>query len=268
MMGYGLAMDLDPLLKYPAKNIYMFAGHPAFDNDRRGGAGVWGPLEPGTGLGYKSNGRVSLYSHRFGPELAFGHTLYRLKNNTPIALIKYANGQTANTDKTDSSSWAPYYNDGNGINQFDHFLTTVRQAFSVQDIDLDGEVDNLIPRGIIWMQSELDTVPNTSEQDAYYHRIRQLMKLFRTALRNDRIPIVIGSLSNSPNRVKDGKTVPLNRARAGQEKFVKEDTCTLLITAFEHDEPVADGQYYRSDAYLRLGELFAKAMHHLESSCP
>ena len=34
------------------------------------------------------------------------------------------------------------------MNQYDHFLATVRHATAVQDIDGDGELDTLVPAGV------------------------------------------------------------------------------------------------------------------------
>ena len=43
-----------------------------------------------------------------------------------------------------------------GINQYDNFLSTLKNAFAERDIDGDGTSDTLIPAGILWMQGESD----------------------------------------------------------------------------------------------------------------
>ena len=79
---------------------------------------------------------------------------------------------------------------GKGINQYDHFLATLRNALSARDIDGDGENDRLIPSGILWMQGESDAGFETAAKN-YANNLKRLMDLTRAALRTDDLPIAI-----------------------------------------------------------------------------
>ena len=267
MEGYGYSKALEPLLRDPADNIYMFTGTPADDDDRRGGLGVWAPLQPGTGTGFKSNGRVSLYSDRFGPEVAFGHKIYSLAENKPVALIKYAKGGSGIARGVGFGSWYPYYNENQGINQFDHFLTTLRGAFADRDIDLDGEPDTLVPAGIIWMQGEADAYESQKVADAYQKNLQELMKMIRAALHNDNLPVVIGKITDS-GKDSDGKMMDyISTVQHAQKAFVDADRCAAYVTTLDNEKHIEDGWHYTSDAYVRLGEAFAEAVWKLQQSC-
>lgn len=267
MVGYGYSKTLEPLFRDPSSQIYLFAGHPAEDDDRRGGAGVWAPLQPGTGVGFKSNGRVSLYSDRFGPEVSFGHAINELSENRNIAIIKYAKGGSALAENTGYGSWYPFYSDKQGINQFDHFLTTIRDGFDEQDIDLDGETDTLIPAGIVWMQGESDAAASSAVAAEYERNLMQMMKLIRAALRDDALPVVIGKITDSGAKSGTVKMPHIEVVHHAQESFVAADTCAAYVTALDNEQHIEDGWHYTSKAYIALGEAFAKAMWSLKTSC-
>ncbi|MBU3022967.1 sialate O-acetylesterase [Aestuariibacter sp. A3R04] len=268
MEGYGYSKTLEPLLREPSSEIYLFTGNPANDDDRRGGAGVWAPLQPGTGVGFKSNGRVSLYSDRFGPEVSFGHTIDHLSENRHIAIIKYAKGGSGLAENTGHGSWDPYYNKKQGINQFDHFLTTVRQAFEEQDIDLDGELDTLLPAGIVWMQGEADASAGKKVAMAYEKNLMQMMKLIKAALRNDSIPVIIGKITDSGVDNSSNKMPYIDEIHRAQKAFVDNDICAAYVTVLEDEPHIADGWHYTSKSYVKLGEAFAQAMWSLKTTCP
>lgn len=48
----------------------------------------------------------------------------------------------------DFGCWEPDYRGETGINQYDHYLATVRHAYGVEDINGDGRKDLLIPQGM------------------------------------------------------------------------------------------------------------------------
>ena len=41
-----------------------------------------------------------------------------------------------------------------GMNQYDHFRATVLSTYPVDGIEGDGEMDKLIPVGIVWMKEK------------------------------------------------------------------------------------------------------------------
>ncbi|MDO6476239.1 sialate O-acetylesterase [Alteromonas sp. 1_MG-2023] len=268
MQGYGVSKDLEPLYSKPADNIYMFAGNAVSDDDLTGGKGVWAPLQPGTGKGFKSNGRVSLYSDKFGPEVSFGHQLYSLNNNQPFAIIKYAKGGSAIAEGIGHGSWYPFYQENTGVNQFDHFLTTIRNAFSPVDIDLDGEIDNLVPAGIVWMQGESDAAETKEIAAAYQANLKELMALIRAALRDDDLPVVIGKITDSGMDEADGMRMNYHKiVQQGQKAFVENDVCAAYVTTLDKETHLDDGWHYQSEGYVHLGQEFAAAMLKLQQTC-
>ena len=92
MVGYGYTEELPIDLNQEIGGVMIFEGRAAFDDDRRGGIGVWRTLTPGHGFGVETDGRSVRLSDRFGPELSFGHTLSSKMPDSRIALVKYALG--------------------------------------------------------------------------------------------------------------------------------------------------------------------------------
>lgn len=56
--------------------------------------------------------------------------------------------------KANFGCWEPDYRGQNGINQYDHFFKTLTLALKESDIDKDGNKNEDIPSGILWMQGE------------------------------------------------------------------------------------------------------------------
>lgn len=268
MQGYGESKDLEPLHSKPADNIFLFAGNAVSDDDLSGGKGVWSPLQPGTGRGFKSNGRVSLFSDAFGPEVSFGHQLYSINGNQPVAIIKYAKGGSGIAEGVGHGSWFPFYKEKTGVNQYDHFLTTLRNAFEPTDIDLDGELDTLVPAGIVWMQGEADAAESKEVAEAYEANLKQLMTLIRAALRDDDLPVVIGKITDSGKDETDGKLMDYHEiVQKAQKSFVDNDVCAAFVTTLDNEKHIADGWHYTSEGYVHLGDAFAEAMMKLQQDC-
>ena len=164
--------------------------------------------------------------------------------------------------------WEPdFHVDGeNGhINQYDHFLATVRHAFAVQDIDGDKQPDTLTPAGIIWMQGESDAGDEMIAQ-RYQANLKRMMDLIRTALQLDDVRVVIGRISASgkddyQKDLADGKVLDFgDTVRRAQADFVtQEENAALVETtdAYGHSDP----WHYDSPGYLDLGRQFADAVH-------
>ena len=142
MDGYGYLEDLPPELAGPVQDVMIFHGNTAEDSTPVDGRGTWAPLRPGHGVGYESDGETARYSESFGVELTFARTLRALDPEARIALVKYSRGGTS-IDRSAASyfgCWEPDFPGGRGagINQYDHFLATLRRALAVRDIDGDG----------------------------------------------------------------------------------------------------------------------------------
>ncbi len=156
MDGYGHVEELPEGSRGKSARVMIFTGQPAFDNETHGGIGIWELLQPGHGTGFETDGKTNQLSDRFGPELLFGQTILKHATGSKIAIIKYALGGSGLADGVGYGNWYPDFSDGAGINQYDHALTTFRNAFANSDIDGDGISDRLVPTGIVWMQGEAD----------------------------------------------------------------------------------------------------------------
>ena len=210
MDGYGYNKNLPEDLQGSMENVRIFHGNTAPDNVAKAdGRGIWSALQAGHGVQFQSDGKMNAYSQRFGLELTFARTLRRLHPDKPIAIIKYSRGGTSidSVAARNFGCWEPDYQGKTGINQYDHFLATVRNAMAVRDIDGDGEDDRLIPMGILWMQGESDAALTEAIALRYYAHLTRLMNLIRAAFHTDDLPVIIGKISDSGNdkQEKDGK---------------------------------------------------------------
>jgi hypothetical protein len=245
----------------------IFAGQMAQDNQTHGGIGVWQPLQPGFGIGFRTNGSTNILSDRFGPELYFGHTMAKKYSNTKIAIIKYAPGGSGLADGVGSNNWQPDFSDGAGINQYDFALKTLRNALAHPDIDGDGFADRLIPSGIVWMQGEADASDSQAAANDYRANIERLMDLLRAALRVDDLPVVLGKTTDS-GMADDGSVMDfIETVQKAQQDFVSTDDCAAYVTVTDNLGYLNDGIHYDTDGFIRLGIAFAEAMSELEQDC-
>ncbi len=266
MDGYGYVEQLPSQLKGPVEDVMIFHGNPAPDGTP-GGQGVWTELRPGHGAGYESDGRTVSRSDRFGVELTFARTLRKLRPQANIAVIKYSRGGTSIDQDAAGrfGCWDPDYTLNGGVNQYDSFLATLRNAAGVLDIDGDGSRDTLIPAGIVWMQGESDAAYTEPIARRYRSHLTRLMNLIRAALRVDDLPVVIGRISDSgrDEEENDGKVWNYGHiVRAAQEAFVRADTSAALVTTTDNYD-YSDKWHYDTEGYIDLGAQFAKAMHRL-----
>jgi iduronate 2-sulfatase len=269
MDGYGRVEDLPEGLTGPVDGVMIFHGNTSADANPVDGRGVWAELGPGHGVGYTSDGEAGTPSDRFGVELSFARTLQQLDPDARIAIIKYSKGGSS-IDREAASyfgCWAP---DFPGINQYDHFLATVRNAAAVADIDGDGEPDTLNPKGIVWMQGESDGAYTTAIAGRYEANLAHLMDLVRAALRVDDLPVVIGRISDSghDDTEKDGMVWNHGQMiRAAQASFVAGDGHAALVTSTD-EYGYSDVWHYDSAGYVDLGKEFAVAVHSLQGEPP
>lgn len=268
MDGMGYVSELPGELKAMVNGVWIFQGNMAPDDSSIGGTGVWSELRPGHGRGFESDGITNTHSNRFGVELTFALRLQELEPETNIALIKYSRGGTSIAIEAARKfgCWDPDYSDSTGINQYDHFLATIRNALSVTDIDGDGETDHLVPSGIIWMQGESDAFFSREVARRYEANLKRLMDLMRAALRVDDLPVVIGRITDS-GQDEDGKMFDYaDIVRVAQLSFVTKDKCAALVTSTENYR-YADEFHYDSEGYIDLGRKFAEAIVELEQRC-
>jgi hypothetical protein len=264
MDGYGYVAELPAELATPQDDVLIFHGNTAPDNAEVDGRGRWTRLQPGHGAGFASDGITNHYSNRFGVELTFARTIQRQFPDRHIAIIKYSRGGTSIATEAAAGfgCWDPDFKGRNGVNQYDHFLATVRHAFADTDIDDDGSPDRLIPAGILWMQGESDAQSTTEIAERYQSNLRRLMDLIRASFRQDDLPVVIGRISYStkePPTWKHGEIV-----RAAQADYVGSDGHAALVVSTDN-YGYSDPWHYDSPGYIDLGREFADAMMKLES---
>lgn len=263
MEGYGYNKDLPKDLNKQFKNVFIYEGNPAGDNKEKGGLGKWEVLKPGHGVGFSSDGIKNQYSERFGIELSFAKKLQELYPNDKIAFIKYAKGGSS-IDSIAARQFGCWEPDFKGINQYDHFLTTLNGALSTNDIDGNGKPDILIPSGIIWMQGESDADFTEEVANKYYFNLKRLMDLIRASLRVDDLPVVIGKISDSWNDA-DGKVWDYGElVQYAQEKFAKTDENAAIVRNTRYYK-YSDRWHYNSKGYIDLGEKFAEAIYKLNN---
>ena len=261
MDGYGYVKELPSDCQTPVTGVMIFHGNTAPDGVPADGRGVWEELRPGHGVGFASDGKTNSYSNRFGVELTFARRLRELEPEASIAIIKYSRGGTS----IDISAargfgcWDPDFTRGNGVNQYDHFLATLRHALAVRDIDGDGEVDTLAPAGIVWMQGESDACREAVARQ-YEPNLKRLVDLIRAALRVDDLPVSIGRISDSGRQEADGKVWDFgDLVRDAQARFVENDGSAALVTATD-EYSYSDKWHYDTAGYLDLGRRFAETL--------
>jgi len=262
MDGYGYNSDLPDNLNQEFKNAWIFHGNPAPDENPTGGSGEWDSLKPGHGVGFSGYQSKNKLSNRFGVELSFVKKLQEIYPNEKIAIIKYSKGGSSidSLAAWKFGAWEPDYNGKTGINQYDHFLNTIKNALSVKDIDGNGKQDYLFPMGIIWMQGESDSDKTEAIANNYYANLKRLMDLMRASLHTDDLPVVIGKISDSHND-EDGKVWDYGElVQYAQEKYVKTDKNAAIVRATRNYN-YSDRWHYDSNGYIDLGEKFAEAVY-------
>ncbi|MEN8117512.1 MAG: sialate O-acetylesterase [Bacteroidota bacterium] len=261
MDGFGYNKELPDELNKPVQGVYIFHGNTAKDTFEIGGQGIWDLLKPGHGVGHSSSFEGNNLSERFGIEQTFALEIQKLLPGENIALIKYSKGGTSiHIDAAGRfGCWDPDFNVGTGNNQYDHFLATVKNAYSAKDIDGDGEEDELIPAGILWMQGESDAgTPEWANQ--YSANLKRLIDLIRAAFRTDDLPVVIGRISDSGNDDEDGMVWNYGKeVRWQQARFVSQDENAALVTSTDNYS-YSDPWHYDTKGYIDLGKKFAEKM--------
>lgn len=265
MNGFGYNSELPDSLKVEFKNVWIFQGNPAPDDNPTGGAGAWDTLKPGHGIGFSGYQSKNKLSNRFGIELSFAKSLQKMYPNEKIAIIKYARSGSSldSLAAWTFGSWEPDFNGKTGINQYDHFLTTVKNAVAKKDINGDGRDDVLLPTGILWMQGESDA--STEEiANGYYAKLKRLMDLMRATFYTDDLPVVIGKISDSHNN-DDGKVWGHGElVQYAQEKYAKTDKNAAIVRSTRNYK-YSDRWHYDSEGYIDLGKEFAEAVYELNS---
>lgn len=267
MDGFGKNIELPDSLNIEFKNVWIFHGNPVPDNTKKGGLGVWESLKPGYGNGFSSDGKKNNLSDKFGLELSFAKKLQLIYPNEKIAIIKYSRSGTSldSLAARNFGSWDPNYKGGNGINQYDYFLETVKNAFANNDIDNNGIEDYLIPSGILWMQGESDAALTEEIANRYYKNLKQLMFLMSKRFNKENIPIVIGKISDSW-KSDTGKVYKYGElVQYAQEKYARTYKNVEIVRNTRYYK-YSDTWHYDSDGFIDLGVKFAEAVYSLDKN--
>lgn len=264
MNGFGYNKDLPNDLK-TFKDVYIFQGNSVPDGDLNGGIGKWEILKPGNGTGFKTDGKTNTLSDRFGLELSFAKRMKELFPNDKIALIKYAREGTSidSVARADFGCWDADFHGKNGINQYDNFLKTAKNALSETDIDGNGKRDEIIPSGILWMQGEGDASYDEAIANRYYGHLKTLMNQMRAALLTDDLPVVIGKISDSGKNEKGRVWNTGELVQYAQEKFVENDKNAAIVRSTKKYNYGNDPWHYDSSGYIDLGKNFAEEIFKL-----
>jgi len=263
MEGYGRLDELPPELRVALPGAWIFHGNPAPDGDEDGGAGIWAPLQPGHGTGFRSNGGENYHSEFFGPELSFARRMLDLNPSSSIALIKYSGSGSAldSVAGQEFGSWSRSLDPGSRKNQYDHFRRTVQNALADRDIDGDGAPEDLRVAGIVWMQGEADaTVREAADQ--YTTNLSAFVSCARAILGSADIPVVVGRISDSGNDPTGTVWQFGPVVRDAQRRFVENDHRAVLVTTTD-GYSYSDPWHYDGAGYIDLGSRFAEAMHNL-----
>lgn len=267
MDGYGYVDELPDALRAPVEGVMIYTGLTALDDDPGGGLGLWEPLRPGHGTGFKSDGQENVPSDRFGPELSFARTMRELNPEARIAIVKYSLGGSGLAPGIGYGSWDPEYAEAAGINQYDHALRTIRDALGDMDIDGDGTPDRLVPAGIVWMQGETDAHNSGEAAEAYRDNLKRMMDLLRAALRVDDLPVVIGKITHSGKHGDQVAMPYIATVQEAQRAFAESDACASHVAETDDLSYDDDPWHYNSEGYLAMGRAFAEHMRVLEMTC-
>ena len=265
MEGFGSVDELTEEQKSVVPGCYIFHSAASLDQQPLGGQGTWTPLKPGHGTDFTFDGTTIRYSKRFGVELSLATELRRQRPDRKLAIIKYArNGSSIHQQAAANwGCWEPDFRVNGGehrnINQYDHFLATVRNAFANADVDHDGTLDKLNPIGIVWMQGESDAVHTAEIAEQYEANLKRLMDLVRAAFRDDDLPVVIGQISDSGKNEQGKIWTHGEIIRHAQASFVAPDESARLIKTTD-TYGYSDPFHYDSAGYLDLGKQFATGL--------
>lgn len=265
MEGFGHNRELSAEDRQAVEGAWIYQATAMPDQQPATGLGRWSVVQPGHGTGFASDGKSNQLSERFGVELSFARALRERRPNRKVAIIKYArNGSSIDARAaTHFGCWEPDFAAASGdyrdINQYDHFLATLRNALSVADIDGDGTQDRLVPAGILWMQGESDAAHGEEIAANYERNLKRLMDLMRAALRSDDLPVAIGRISDSKRATDDATWKHGFVVRQSQANFVRQDRAARLVTATDGYK-YSDPWHYDSNGYLDFGRRFAEAL--------
>jgi len=263
MEGYGKVSELPEGWSEPPANLYIYQPNLRNDGQQSAPESEWVPVTPGHGVGFSVRDGKPTPGERFGPELAFAHTIRTLDPGTPIAIVKYAKGGSSIDPRAAGRAghWQPLEGPPN---QYDHAVATLRAATTRRDVEGDGEIDRFVPAGIVWMQGETDGT-NETTAGMYKVNLTMLMASLRIEMRDPDLPVVIGRISDSRAESGKGRVWQFGElVRRAQVDFAEQDENTgVVLTTDQYG--YSDVAHYDTPGYLDLGRKMAEAMLKLQT---
>jgi iduronate 2-sulfatase len=197
-------------------------------------------LVPGSGFG--TSGTV--YDIEFGPEVAFGRTLADALPDQNVMIVKHTfGGSNLNSDWSSTGS------------KYAGFLTTANAAIAA----VEGNGDNPILMGMIWVQGEADT--GGSSATNYATNLTDLISRVRTDLFDGGdAPFVLSRLSdNQYGSLSSG----VQSVRAAQD-FVGANVANTAVVNTDDDllftTRVGDIIHYDANGQISLGNALGAEM--------
>jgi hypothetical protein len=189
-------------------------------------------------------------------ELSFAKRLTELQPAEGIALIKYARGGSSIRDRRRPPVrlLGCRLPDSTAVNQYDHFLATVRQA-------LRSAISTATARRIRWFPPEscgcrVKATPTSTGRWPLpiVDNLKRLMDMIRAALRVDDLPVVIGRISDS-GRDTDGRVWKLWRDRAACAGGIcRAGSGSRSVTETRRPMAIQTNGIYDSAGFIDLGK--------------
>lgn len=176
-------------------------------------------------------------THRFGPEVAFGHSIIQAMPNQQIRLIKYAiNGTALYND------WKP--DEGP---QYNGFMQAAQSALA----NLEAQQIPYEIAGMLWLQGESDAKEQMGA--AYEANLTAFILKMRSEFKTPDMPFIIARVRNFY-----GKGEQAHMVRSAQEKLAQK---LPMVAYFDTDDlnPLVNGGHYNMESTIEIGKRFAAA---------
>lgn len=205
--------------------------------------------EFGFSLGGKEEDYLKMEKLTFGLEVGFAQAISEALPQREIILIKRAKGGTSlaiwTVDKVSEGVKSSPDGEREGP-LFNLLLDDIKLAVGGKKVQWGG---------FIWMQGENDC-RTEREASAYCAGQAKLVNALRKEIGAPELPVIFGLVNPPADGAKPHPFVAITRAE--QEKYVKQDTLSRLVST--DDLPKAkDNLHYDHDGKLELGRRMAKA---------
>ena len=174
-------------------------------------------------------------THRFGPEVAFGHSIMQAMPDQQIRLIKYAiNGTALYND------WKPEEGP-----QYHGFMQAAQSALA----NLEAQQIPYEIAGMLWLQGESDAKEKMGA--AYEANLAAFIQKMRSEFKTPEMPFIIARVRNFY-----GKGEQAHMVRSAQQRLAKK---MPAVAYFDTDDlnPLVNGGHYNMESTIEIGKRFA-----------